>query len=76
MNVPALIAASVAIICTLVLTFASEIYDFDLWLYRKLGWTDLANRWERRKTWWLPLCRIVSALFIIAATIVLYLSKT
>jgi len=76
MNLPALIAASVAVVCTVVLTFSSEIYDFDLSLYRKFGWTELADRWERGKTWWLPCGRILNALFIIAAVIVLYSTQT
>lgn len=39
--------------------FAGRIYNYTLRLYMKWGWSELAERWSERKSWWLPTCKAV-----------------
>ena len=32
----------------------SRLFDWEMGLYRKWGWNDLAAGWEGRKSWWIP----------------------
>ena len=61
-----------SIVSVLVLPFAHHVSKLDIWLYRKLGWNDLADRWERRLSWWVPLQRGIVALIAGVAITILY----
>lgn len=50
----------------------SYLFDFGLRLYRKLGWTQMAGKWEGRKHWWIPFERIVVGILIIILVIIQY----
>ena len=62
------------IIAILGLLFFQNLYDLNLFLYRKWGWKTLADTWERRKKWGLFTGRIILSAIAIAALVVLYLS--
>ena len=49
------------------------LFDFGLRLYRKLGWTQMAEKWEGRKYWWIPFERIVGGILIIFLVIIQYI---
>ena len=51
----------VGIMMVLSVAFARPLYDMNLHLYRRYGWTELAETWERRQSWWLPTCRLICA---------------
>ena len=50
----------------------SCLFDFGLRLYRKLGWTQMAEKWEYRKHWWLPLERIIVGILVIILVVIQY----
>jgi hypothetical protein len=53
--------------------FAKPLYDLNLRIYRKWGWMELEEIWNRRKVWWLPtmqaVCLVVSTVSFIIAII-------
>ncbi len=51
-----LILTILGIVMVAGMLFDRPLYALNLRLYRKYGWSSLANTWERRQAWWLPGC--------------------
>jgi hypothetical protein len=64
-----------SIICVIAIVLAEQIYTLDLWLYRKWGWSNFADRWEKRKPWWIFVSRMIAGAFAIAGLVTLYTLK-
>ncbi len=69
------VVALFSIACVTGLVLAEQIYTLDLWLYRKWGWSNLADRWEKRKPWWIVVSRSVMGVIAIAGIVILYSIK-
>ena len=59
------------ILIAVFIPFARKLFDFDIRLYRKWGWNNLAEFWEKRKEKWIPItqwiCGIIALASILAA---------
>lgn len=56
----------------IVTIFIGRLYDYELQLYRKWGWTKLATKWGARKKWWLPICRACCLVIAVISFVIVY----
>ena len=56
----------------IVAIFIGRLYDYELNVYRKWGWTRLAATWSARKRWWLPICRACCQVISVLSFIIAY----
>ncbi len=59
------------IIIAVIIPFIRKLFPVNLWVYRKLGWDGLADRYERKKENWIRtnqwICGILAVALILAA---------
>ena len=66
----------VGVVCVIGLALPlSRLYDWELGVCRKLGWNGYADRWERRKSWWLPVNQWFMAVLAAGCIVALYTMK-
>ena len=65
--------STIILVACLAFFLQSCLFDFGLRLYRKLGWTQMIEKWEGRKHWWIPFERIVAGILIIFLVIIQYI---
>jgi hypothetical protein len=45
--------------------WARQLFNLNLWIYRKIGLVSLAEFWNRQRGWWLPAMRTVIVAFAV-----------
>ena len=68
-----LILTILGIVMVVGMFFDRPLYALNLRLYRKYGWSSLADTWERRQAWWLAVCRVICALIAIGCYVAVFI---
>jgi hypothetical protein len=72
MNETRIIAMGVGIVSVLVLAYLEPLFDFDLKIYRRLGWPKGFERLLDKKSIWCGISRVVLVLVILASLVALF----